>query len=281
MPSGWMGSWMDRTHDGLETYSGITYYILCLTATILGITAMFRIYRTRRELAANPSSRALIFSASSARIHSLTKGQFYVATVFLSHALAFYFIDTAISFSALWDDASANPTDYDRAMILDLAIYTVGMLAIFAAVFMLFPLLQILLCFKLFERMHRNRTDGSVTLAPYIPEARILTTHIGQLWATIAFVLMAYWPVYESATLRIILLEAVFGSGIMWLQLSYGFNFRVKQLEGIEVEQLLASGETVKKYGTQMFMRGNEVEGLPQYVSVAQAEQSFDEKAGA
>lgn len=279
MPTGWMSEWLTRTHSGLRTYSTLTYNILSIAAVVLGIRAILRLRQTRRELIADPSSRASIFSASSAKIHSLTKRQFYLATIFLLHALAFYSVDTAISATALWDDASENPMVYDRAMILALAVYTIGMLAIFTAVFLLFPMAQILLCFTLLGKFHRNRENTSATLAEYIPEARILSTHVGQIWSMLAFVLMAYWPMSESPITRVLLVEAVFGSGVLWLQLSYGLNFRVKQFEGIEVRELLASKESITKYGTQMFSARTEV--LPVYESVAQTEQSLDEKAGA
>lgn len=273
MPTGWMGLWLERLHPELYTYSTITYLVLSMAAVTLGIKSIIHLRRTQSELIADPSSRAAIMSASSTGMTKLNRGQFYIAATYLFLAMAIYCVDTYIGFVALYDDASDNPTVYDRAMILELAIYTVGMLAIFTAIFLLFPLLQVMLAFKLLQR--RN---PSATLASSIPNARVLTTQIGQIWSVLAFMLMAYWPTYDNATTRILVVEAIFGSAIMWLQLSFALNFRVKQLEGLEAQQLLVSREAIIGYGTQIFTR-REQESLPTYEPVAQGER-LDEKSG-
>lgn len=273
MPTGWMGLWLERLHPDLYTYSSITYLVLSMAAVALGVKSIISLRRTKRELTANPSSRAAIMSTSTAEMLKLNRGQFYVAATYLCLAMAIYGVDTYIAFTALYDDASENPTVWDRAMILELAIYTVGLLAVFTAVFLLFPLLQVMLAFKL---LHRR--NPSATLASSIPGARVLTTQIGQIWSVLAFMLMAYWPTYDYATTRILFVEAVFGSAIMWLQLSFALNFRVQQLEGVEVQQLLGSREAIIGYGTQIFTR-REQEGLPTYEPVAQAE-TLNEKGG-
>lgn len=274
MPLGWMGLWLERLHPDLYTYSTVTYTVLSIAAMVLGFKSLFHLRRTQRELTADPPSRAAIMSASDNRMLKLNRGQFYIANIYLFLAMAIYCVDTYISFVAISEDVDDNPTVYDRAMILDLAIYTVGMLAIFTAVFLLFPMLQIMLAFKL---LHRR--NPSATLASSIPGARILTTNIGQLWSVLAFLLMAYWPTYENATIRILVVEAVLGSSIMWLQLSFGLIFKVEQLEQLEGQQLLGSREMIIGYGTQMFTR-REQEGLPVYERVQQVEVA-DEKSGA
>lgn len=280
MPAGWQGAWLDRTHEGFYNYSTLTFNILAIAAAVLGVKALFRLRQTRAELIESPSSRAAIHAANSAYLHKITRGQFYISTIFLLHAAAFYFVDTAISVNALWDDASENPGSYSGPAILELAIYTVGMLAIFTSVFLLFPLLQIILGFKLLSYRHRTTLTGTETLAEYIPSARTFTTQIGLLWSIAAFLLMMFWPMSENPTTRIIVLEAVFGSAIIWSQLSFGLNFRFKQFEGMEVQELLGGNrEALTKYGTQIF--SVHVEGLPKYETVAQSEPSLDEKSGA
>lgn len=279
--SGWQSAWLERTHSGLSAYTTVAYNILSLIALVLGIKAIIRLRKTRVELAADPSSRAAIFSASSAKIHNLTQGQFYVAIIYLIHALAIYLVDTVISTTAIWNDASSNPAAYDCAMLLELAIFTTGMVAIFTAIFIFFPLLQMFLCLTLLAKVHRRRENPSTTLAEYIPETRILTTHLGQLWSMLAFAMMVYWPMFDKPFVRFALLEAVLGSGIMWLHLSFGPNFRAKQFEEIVAWELVGCREAVTRYGMHIFMgRGSAVKGLPQYMPASHSELGLDEKAG-
>lgn len=273
----WMEAWLARTYHPLQCYTLLLVYGISLTMLFIGIRTLFRMRRARLDIENDPSNRAAIFAHSSKRLRTATRTQFVLTNVYLVNALAIWLVDAGIGIWTLKKDVDANPESYDMQVWLDLLIQATSMLAIFTAVFIIFPMLQMFGVGYLIARFHRkNNTDG--TLDAYIPEARIVTTQLAHLWMMLGFFVVAFWPVFESSFSRIIVLEAVFGSALAWSHASFAFNFRAPRLAAVEVQPLLGVKDGVKFYGRQVYAAhlGSAGAGaLPQYQEVAQS----DEKA--
>ncbi|CAK4032822.1 Hypothetical predicted protein [Lecanosticta acicola] len=276
----WARAWLTRTYRPLECETLAVCYSVSLVMLFIGIRQLVSMRGARRAIEQDASNRAVIFAASNKRLARATRTQFYITLVYLFHALAIWMVDAAIGIYAIKDDVVANPQSYDLRIWLELAINAVTMVALFSAVFILFPMMQMLGVGYLIAKFHRtNDTDG--TLAAYVPAARIVTTQMSHLWMMLGFFVIAWWPVNESSFTRILVLEASLGSAMAWLHASSAFNFRADHLSAVEVQPLLGVKDGVRLYGKQVYALhlGNRgVDVLPQYESTAQGEHTLDEK---
>lgn len=207
-----------------------------------------------------------------------TRCHFVLSNAYLYHSLAIWVIDAGIGVGAIARDVNESPEAYTTQLWLDLAIRSMGMLAIFTAVFILFPAAQMTLAGMFLSRYHKNNPEG--TLAKFIPAARQLSTHMAHMWSILGYLVVIWWPVFERSTLRLILLEAIFGSAMAWLHASFIFNFCSARLENVEVQPLLSVRDGVKLYGQQVYAvhLGKSDSGLPKYETVAQTEPLLNEK---
>lgn len=273
--SGWTEQWLDRTLPKLHCETTVVVYAITLASLFVGLRALIRVRRTRKELEANPSDRAAILSDCDKRMAKSTKALFFLSHVYLIHSLALWMMDAGIGVSYIYQDVNANPEEYTAPIWIDLAIQSVGMLAIFLAVFTIFPMLQIMGVAYLVKRnLPKNSGDG--TLSAYICEGRIITTHLAQLWMMIGFCIVSWWPVMENSMLRLVIMEAVFGSGLAWLHASFAFNFRSEALSKVQIQQPVGVSQHVQLYGKQVAasFTNEKSELLPKYEDAAQNEKT-------
>ncbi|KAK4507882.1 hypothetical protein PRZ48_001617 [Zasmidium cellare] len=279
--SGWTRQWLERTLPELKCETTLVVYAITLTSLFVGIRALLRVRRTRKDLEANPSNRIAILSECDKRMAKSTKTLFYFAEIYFFHSLALWLIDAAIGVSYIYQDAKANPTEYTAPVWIDLAIVAVSSMALFAAVFIIFPMLQVCGVAYLFKK--NLLKNGSAHLSSYVSEGRIITTHLAQLWMMVGFCIVAWWPVMESCLVRVVVLEAVFGSGLAWLTASCFFIFRGDTISEWEVDIVRQHKQSVgvcqhvvlcSKQVAAAF-RDEKSQSLPQYEQAAQ-----DEKTG-
>lgn len=273
--TGWSEQWLDRKLTELHCETTVVVYAITLTSLFVGLRALIRVRRTRKELEANPSDRAAILSDCDKRMARSTKTLYFLSHIYLIHSLALWMMDAAIGVSYIYQDVNANPEEYTAPVWIDLAIQSVGMLAIFLAVFTIFPMLQIMGVAYLVKRnLPKNSGDG--TLSAYISEGRIITTHLAQLWMMIGFCIVSWWPVMENSMLRLVIMEAVFGSGLAWLHASFAFNFRSEALSKVQIQQPVGVGQHVQLYGKQVAASFTNEKSrlLPQYEDATQNEKT-------
>ncbi|KAF2172460.1 hypothetical protein M409DRAFT_50155 [Zasmidium cellare ATCC 36951] len=279
--SGWSEEWLNRTLPELKCETTLVVYAITLTSLFIGIRALLRVRRTRKDLEANPSNRVAILSGCDKRMAKTTKTIFCFAHIFFFHSLALWFTDAAIGVLAIYQDVDSHPGEYTAPVWIDLAIQVVTMLAVFTAVFIAFPMLQLIGVSHLVKKSVRKGSEAP--MSAYITEGRIISTHLAQLWMMTGFCIVSWWPVMESSMLRIVILEAVFGSGIAWLSTSFIFNFRTDALYKMEMEVLqqhqrpVGVCQHVVHYGKQVAASFEDEKSqlLPKYEQAAQ-----DEKTG-
>lgn len=264
----WAQQWLSRTHPRLQSYTLLMTYTLAAILLYTGISTLILTRRDQAAATAEPSARAEIFHKATNRIQSITRRSFFISCIFLLHALAIWCVDAGIGIGAIWNDIDDNPSVWDAAFILELAIRSMGMLAMFIVVFFAFPFLQMLGLGYLLSRSYSEEDT-------YVPGMRVLTTHFAQMWLMLGFFFVAWWPVFEYSTIRLLALEAVFGSGLMWLHASYTFNFCAQPPSQVEVRPLLGLRDgDIRVYGRQLWtMHPEKLQERPQYDSVARAEQ--------
>lgn len=168
------------------------------------------------------------------KVLRVTRGHFYVANVYMLHVLLLAMVDAVICAITLGKDASDDPEGWTKELVLEVALYCVYLLGIFAASFVLVPLIQMLLITWVLAGS--SIKNGKNILSDYIPEARFTSTHIAQIWAMLSFFLVAWWPPAGSYTLwRYVALQACVGSAFAWLEASFAFNFRSDVLHDREL----------------------------------------------
>ncbi|SMQ46275.1 unnamed protein product [Zymoseptoria tritici ST99CH_1A5] len=270
----WAKEWTSRTHVGLYYASTLIFAVLSITAVVLGLQALIHLRACRTDILKDPSSRMALFAACNKRVRSITKSQLFVAAAFATHAFVLYSVDVAICMAAIWNDASENSDRYTSSLAIELAHDAVGIAAATLAACVIFPLAQVFLFGALLARSQR-RLNPEATLAAYIPEARIMTTHLGQLWSMMAFCLVAYWPTFERTVLRLSLAEAAFATAMVWLHLSYRLTFREDLVAGV----LEGSPHSALEKQTLLLFSGSTIaNSLPTYDAINRSESVRGEK---
>lgn len=254
MPAGWQTQWLSRTLPSLRLYTTITSYLLSFTIIALGVGGFVAIRRSTKNLANDPSNRSAIFRGMNKKLLRVTRGHFAVANIYMLHVFAITMVDAVICFLALRDDVSSGSEAWTAQLIAEVAMYCSYLLAIFAAAFILVPLLQMLFITWMLARVSRRNSRDM--LADYVPEARFFSTHIAQIWSMLCFFGVSWWaPAAEDASIwRFVALQACLGSTVAWLDASFALNFRFDRLADKEfklstagVKEILAMfGQTVK-----------------------------------
>lgn len=278
MPDGWRTAFLERTLPLLHCYLNVTSYALSLTIIALSLAGYFSIRSSTNKLDGNPSNRTEISSKMHKKVLKITRGQFVVANIYLFHVLVLALVDTFICVGVVREDMESDPDAWTTQLLIEIGLYCLYLLVIFAASFFLIPLLQMLLITWILARFSNKHSNG---LADYIPEARFFSTHIAQIWCMAAFFATGWWaPTSESSFWRYVVLQACIGSATAWLQASFAFNFRSDQLEGLDVASgglgniLRMFGKTARIVHTYK----SADDGLPRYEDVAQDLVVMDEK---
>ena len=254
MPEGWQTAWLSRTLPSLRLYTTITSYVLSFTIIALGLGGFIAIRRSTKKLTNDPNNRPTIFKAMNKKLLRVTRGHFFVANIYMLHVFVITMVDAVICFFALRNDVETGGQAWTAQLIMEVAIYCSYLLAIFAAAFILVPLLQMLAVTWLLARVSRRNTRN--TLADFIPEARFFSTHIAQVWCMMCFFVVSWWaPAAEDSSLwRYVALQACLGSSVAWLDASFALNFRFHRLADKEFRLSTAGvreivgmfGQTVK-----------------------------------
>lgn len=276
--SEWSRQWLDRSLPGLLDENAIFLIAHLAVIAAVGIYTLARNEQCRRAIKRNPSDSRAAWAKCDKICLIWTRAIFFGGCLLVVHALAIWVIDASIGVFAIAEDVTSNPEAYTAQLWLDLAIHSVAMLAIFTAVFILFPAAQMTLAGYLLARSLKNNPER--TLAVYIPAARLLIFFPIHIWSSLSFFIVVGWPVFEVTTIRLIVLEAVFGSALAWLHASFILNFRAHQLEHVVVQPLLTIRDGIKMYGQQVYAvhSGKGGEGLPLHETAAQTEPLLSEK---
>lgn len=269
MPQGWQTAWLSRTLPSLRCYTTITSYVLSITIIALGLGGFVAIRRSTKNLSNDNGNRPAIFNGMNKKLLKVTRGHFFIANIYLAHVFIITMVDAVICFYALRDDVESGDEAWTAQLITEIALYCSSLLAIFAAAFILVPLVQMLAVTWLLTKISRRNTTN--TLADFIPEARFFSTHIAQIWCMMCFFVVSWWaPAAEDSSLwRFVVLQACLGSAVAWLDASFALNYRFERLTFKEfrpstagVKEILSMfGETVKV----VHSRSDSKDSLPRY----------------
>lgn len=209
---GWRAGWLERELPAFQNYvNGLTISLqLCIIA--LGLLTAFKMRGYKKELLAKTSSRAGTFARLDQTVMKICRGHWVISLVFLLNTMVISCVDAYVSLGALSKDISEDPTAYDGAAIVEIGLYCVFILALFLTTFFVVPLIQMLLLTSVLARFMRKR--GLTTLAPYIQEARLCSTHIAQFWTIAAFLMMAWWVPTVSDQSRLSLVKRLIANSM-------------------------------------------------------------------
>ena len=277
--SGWKAEWITREFPALHYYTVALSYVLSIWMLFIGGRTLYNQRKCRRELEHNPSTRTAVLAAHDKRLLSSTRTVFGLSLVFLIHTLAIWTVDAGIGIFFLKTSISDHPYEIDGTFLLELANMTLTFTLYMVAAFVLFPLLQMILVTLVLTRVHKR--NNSRTLSAFIPEARIVSTHMAQLWLMLGYFIVAWWPVEDNSTLRIVAVEAALGSGFAWLDASFAFNFCYKRLADVEFAGNPGVAQLVKLFGSHVKAAHSKpppiVDTLPQYEDIVTDEKLASE----
>ncbi|KAK3704397.1 hypothetical protein LTR37_013820 [Vermiconidia calcicola] len=218
IPKGWQSAWLHRTLPALQWY------------TTIASSASSSSVEARSDWL--PTQRFTARYFGHKKTQRIAKGHFFIANIYIVHALVIAVVDAVLCAGALSNDVAAEPELWTRDAILEVALYCGFLLVVFLATFFLVPLLQMLAVTSFLARL-----KGTGDLTDFIPEARFLSTHIAQMWCMMAFFGVSWWsPDNDSNSFwRHVMLQACIGSAAAWLEASFVFNFRSENLEDVRV----------------------------------------------
>lgn len=265
--TGWHAQWISRTLPAFETYTTIVLTGLSIAVLVLALIGVFSMRRHSKELKANPDNRTAIFKKINKRVLKSCRGHWAVANVYMLNVFIISMVDAYIGASAIRQDVSEHPSHWTSSAMLELASYCLFLIVVFTMSFIVAPLLQMLLI------TYGLKKRGVSTLAEYIPEARVWSTHIAQLWAMTCFFIEAWWAPERGSFWRFVLLQATIGSSVAWLDASFAFNFRADKLADDDFE-LNTGGlpEIVRMFGKAHQSEKLSGSVLPRYEDVPQSE---------
>jgi hypothetical protein len=190
--SGWAAGWISRTSPAFLYYSNLTSYILSLCICVLGIRGFISVRRDGKQLSkCDGVERAVIEKQINKRILKISRGHWCIAVLYLLNAIAISGVDAVIGVMAIKEDVSKDPQSYDQALIVQIVVYCVWITVLFVSTFVIVPMMQMLFVTAVLARFMRK--NGVTSLSAYMPEARLYSTHIAQVWAMITFFVMAWW----------------------------------------------------------------------------------------
>ena len=262
-PEGWRTAWLERTYKPLAYYMNAVWYILLAYSIACSLRSIFAGCRALKATKANLSSSSHYNDRANKINCSVYRGYFYISIIYLIHSCIFVIVDAVISAIALKNDYTEEPERWTSQHNTELALYCIGLLAIFVACFFVVPLLQMLLVTYILTR----RSNGS-SLADYISPARGAASFIAQTFCMALFLLTGQWKPISSTLIRFILVQACWGSALAWLDAAYAFNFCENKI--LEDDVPIADGSV--KNVLRLFARTaktvhafNEKDILPRY----------------
>ena len=274
MPDCWQMAWLSRTLPSLQLYTTVTSYVLSITIIGLGLGGFIAIWWSTKKIIDYPTNRPSIFNSMNKKVLIVTRGHFFVASIYILHAFLVTIVDALTCFFARRNDVETDGHAWNAQLLTEAAIYCFYLLAVLAAAFILVPLLQLLLVTWLLAQVSRKTTRNTITVL--IPEARFVSTHVAQLWCMMCFFVVWWWtPAAEDSSLwRYVALQVCLGSSVAWLGASFVLNFRFDRLADKEF-RLSTAGvkETVGMFGQTMksvHSKAGEIVSLPQYEVVGE-----------
>ncbi|KAK4957197.1 hypothetical protein LTR10_005155 [Elasticomyces elasticus] len=271
--SGWQAEWLDRTMPAFRYYQSFTTNLSLLAICILGLASYFGIRRCTKRIIAGTERREIVLKEVEHRVLKNCRAQWYVGLFLLLNTVAVGIVDGGISFATMSKDIATQPEKYDARYIAELVLFIICIATAFTATLVLVPLAQVKLATSLLAR--RMRKIGDTSLAAYMPEARIYSTHAAQIWAMVSFMVMVSWPPIAGGFWRWILLEATIGSALTWLDVGFVLNFSYEYITDTDFH---AGTRGVKEF-VRMFVDAHshttEKDILPRYVAIAAPTNDF------
>lgn len=256
-------SWLDRTSGSLHRET-VAFFLLVTGAVIFtNIGQLAAQFRARRQLKQLSADRPAIISLHNAQMHRYTIRIFKLATLFMLHALVIFCIDAALCLTIV-ADAAGDDSPSSRSFLSDFLLTLCWVFPLLTMTLLVAPLLQLALVSYLLARARRAAHASATTLAPYIPEARVLSTQMAYAWALLCFAVVAWWPVASineagddenderNALLRSCLVQVCYGSAYAWLDASFSFNFRAECLGDIDVRHWPGVGGVVRLFARKV-----------------------------
>ncbi|KAK5738378.1 hypothetical protein LTR17_006097 [Elasticomyces elasticus] len=270
--SGWQADWLNRTMPAFRYYQSITTNLSLLAICILGLASYFGIRRCTKRVIAGTERREMVLKEVEHRVLKTCRTQ-CVAVFLLLNAVAVALVDGGISLATMTNEITTKPEKYDARFFVELVLFIICITTAFVATLVLVPLAQIRLATSLLAR--RMRKNGDTSLAAYMPEARIYSTHAAQIWTMVSFMVMASWSPMAGGFWRYFLLEATIGSALTWLDVSFVLNFAY---EAISCQDFSSGTYGVKRF-VRMFVEAHshstEKDILPRYVAIAPPTHDF------
>lgn len=222
-PEGWPTAWIDRDLPALNLYVLAVITVLCVSTTFTQVCGALRAFRTSRELKNNPNDRAAISKKIHRNALKVDRTLFMIALVYMANAFLITLVDGFIAAFVLAKDVSEHPEAWDGEMLFYMSLYLVYLLALFLASFVLVPLLQMLAVTWALTRLSRHNK-----LSDYVPQARSVSTCTAVLWTWASLAVVFFWPVlatHGDNPMRFVVLEAVWGSALAWMEAAFLFNY--------------------------------------------------------
>lgn len=222
-PAGWATAWIDRDYEPLTWYTLAVIIVLSFSVAFIQMRASVHVRRAAKELDANPSDRTAIFAKLDKRAFKTSKHTFQIALAYMAHAIALTLVDSGIAVFVLYTDVKEHPDVWDKEMVTAVAFYVTWLLVLFAASFVLVPLLQMLAVTWALTRFSKKNT-----LSEYLPQARSISSPIALVWSGACFYITLYWPIAgdsEMTSMRFFVLEASWGSALAWLEAAFLFLY--------------------------------------------------------
>ena len=124
IPKGWQSAWLHRTLPALQWYTTIASYMLSLAILALGLSGFIIVRRSTKRLAADSASYGEILRTLYRKTRRIAKGHFFIANIYILHALVIAVVDAVLCAGALSNNVSAEPELWTRDAILEVALYS-------------------------------------------------------------------------------------------------------------------------------------------------------------
>ncbi|KAK5712340.1 hypothetical protein LTR15_011920 [Elasticomyces elasticus] len=271
--SGWQADWLARTLPAFRYYKSITTDVVVTGVLIFGFISFLGIRRCTKQLIAGTESREVLQKEIGRRVQKTCRFQWLIALFLLLNSLAVMLVDGSISVVTMTNEITSQPEKYDAMFISVIAALTICMVVVFVGILVLVPLAQMWLATSLLVR--RMRKNGATSLATYLPEAQVYSTHIAQIWTMVLFLLMTSWPTMAGGFWRNILLQAIVGSTLTWLDVSLMLNFLPERITDNDLRVGSSSARKLVRLFVDAHSRPAEKDILPRYTAAATSRNDF------
>jgi len=230
-------TWLDRkiplqTHAGCAILSlNIIITIVCITYSV--IAGKNCIQDFKNGLVGRSEQKEW-----NRRFRRVDLTFFHLSIFNMLAVLLMNLADAYICVFALSTDAAEET--WDRKFIMQIALYSLGVLAVFSAAFVLVPLVQMVLATFVISRI-READTGTASMSKYVPAIRACSSRICYFWTICSIILTFSWPPVIDTLTRDVILLAVWGSALGWMEASLIFTFHSRMINEEHYKKIAAS----------------------------------------